>query len=699
MPSSPAALPRLAVGDVCLRPIIRRGFLESLGRVTVGRTALRSPATRFLPWFDTLEGDLFRRFRFLGQEQRGDTTVLLTRAVSDPDTLFRERRDCSGDLCFRTESWDAAPRELDLRICLAPAAETVDGRRFTGFRYWFEFAAPGVPLHRLIDRQTWELGGNLDDVTLCLRNWLTPPRVRLARDRAYSTVGLDKWASLLPGNLWGRWTLLPSFDLQYGRDGILLGWFDRVSLIRTVIESAPGEDCLRCLDMHLFAQAEAGATNPKTILWSPDRLDDTDALNLWTRVQDREAERARAQFGIPEEPPPAIVFSENVWRGMRFASTYEKVVDTAAEFGADYVFIDPVWEHQQAFQETLNELVPPERQKGTILEKFSHQNMCVTLDFEVAQVLGGEAGLKALCDRAGARGVKIISWMATHYSPNAAIQSDPALRHGNTGIFAARESGRHPDTGYPASCWTANLNGPVADKIRRQLLGVCQRTGLAGFLWDSYCNLGWWQVDYADGSLRPQFDKMAELYATLTRAGLYLQPEALVTFSTHSCCGLHGGNVYHGDLLGYSYNTGIAMESATFIDGQSANDDLKDYDARLIRGQVPIDTLFRAFAHKRIPNVTYHLVPRAEWHAERVAEIKDLFRLYRENRHLMRRRTVLKDDAGVLWESDGATVGTRLLFSFRDQPPPLPGRWVDALTGQPPAEGRLLRNRAYRGDT
>ncbi len=680
----------LTVGDVALAPVIADGYLTSLGAVSVGGTALRNPATRFLPWFDTYEGDIFRRFRVEDIAAVGAGTALSLRAFSDPDTLFRERRDSSGDPCFRNANWDDAPLEAALTVHLEPAEATLDGRHFSGMKYWFEYAAADVPIHRLVDRQTWEVGGNLDDVTVCLRNWLTPPRMRIARDTVYSTVGLEQWAALLPGNLWARWTLLPAFDMQYGGAGVLLGWFDQVSLIRTVIESNAGEDSLRCLDLHLFAQDTTVRTNPKTILWAPDVLDDTDALNLWTRVQDQEADKARGQFGIAEEEPPALTFSENVWRGFRFDTTYEHVVDVASEFGADYVFIDPVWEHNQALHETLEAILPEERKTEPILQKFGLiPNMCISLDFEVAAILGDEAGLKALCDRARAKGLKIISWMAAHMSPQSAIRDRKELGHGSNGIFAAKESGRHPDTGYTAECWTLNLNAPIYDRVREQVLGVCQRTGLAGYLWDSFSNMGWWQVDYSDGSMRPQFDKMAALYADLANAGLYVQPESITTFSNHSCCGLHGGNIYAGDLLGYSYNTNIG-----FWFGEGDDHGAGAQECRILTGEAPFEMLFQAFAHKRVPGLHFHTVAREEWDAARTAQIKELFALYRQYRGQMRTRTVLKDNAGVLWTN---ATAEGVLFSFRDGAPPVAGTLHDAATGE--AVSAVQANRVYRVTT
>ncbi len=665
------------LGAAILHLEIRDGQLHSLGAVTINGSALRNPGTRFLPWFDTFEGEIFRSFRFEGVEQRGATTVVRTTAVSDPDTLFRERRDSSGDPCFRNESWDAPAHEARFDICFEPGEAELDGRQFTGFRYWFEYAGE-LPIHRIVDRQTWEIGGTLDDVNICLRNWLTPPRMKIAKDTIYSTVGLDNWAKLLPGNLWGRWSLLPGFDLQYGQAGILVGWFDLISLIRTVVETNAGDDSLRVLDMHLFTQANKVTTNPKTILHCADRLDEVDALNLWTRLQDRELECGQAQFGIPQEEPPCITFAHNVWKNVNFDTTYEEVIDVASEFGGDYVFIDVVFEQEEAYNEQLRKLITPEQQKGTILEKRWEQNMCCVLDWKVNDVWGGEAGLKRLCERAGAKGVKILSWMSTHASPNSYLNDSTRpdtkeLARGAGGVFAGKESGRHPDTGYPSSCWPFNLNTPVMEWLRDRLLGVCERTGVAGYLWDSFSNLGWWQLDYSQGDMRPQFDRMAQLYADLAKAGLYLKTESLVTFSNHSCCGLHGGNIYAGDLLGYSYNTTIALWFNETVSDHDAN----NHECKILRGEAPIDMLFQCIAHKRIPSLHFHLVPRAEWHGPSVAAIKEVLALYKTQRHRMIRRTVLKDGLGVRWDGGDQP----LLCAFKGAPALQGAR--DAVTGEP----------------
>ncbi|MCX5658686.1 MAG: hypothetical protein NTW19_03060 [Planctomycetota bacterium] len=663
----------LRVGDATLRFEVADDLLRSLGPVDVAGTALRNPSNRFLPWFDSYAGDIFRDFRFREVERRGDATIIHTTAISDPDFLFQERRDSSGDLCLRDQTWDADPATGDFRICLEPASAAIEGHAFTGFRYWFEYDATGpkpVPIHRLADRQTWEVGGSLATelgLHIVCRNLFDLPLKKLTREGGYSTVGLQHHIGLMPGNLWARWSLLPAFDMQYGRYGALVAWFDRVSLIRSAIESKPGEDWLRVIDLHGFEQSTSVRTNPKTILFTPDKLDDVDAMNLWTRVYDQEHAKACKQFGVRTQAPPSVTFGENVWQNFRFESTYENVVNTAAEFAADYAFIDPVWEHGEALRKTVHDLVGKEKFKGTALEKYAFANMCCTFDFEVAETHGGEAELKKLVDRAAAKGVKVISWMAIHYHPHTKLAEAPALKHGKSGIFAAKESGHHPDTGYAGHCWTANLNGPIAKKIRDQVLGVCERTGLAGFLWDSFSNLGWWQVDYSDGSMRPQFDHMAALFADLVNAGLYIQPEAVVSFSNASCCGLHGGNVYAGELMGYSYNTVISLHYTDPVDNVGG-----DQLSRVLTGERPIELLFECLAHKRVPGFEFHRVPRETWKAERAAEIKALVQAYKRVRGWMDRRTVLKGGAGVRWDSD---AGPSVFYSFKKQAPAWKGEW------------------------
>ncbi len=680
------------VGEALLTAVVEGDFFHGIGQAMVGNTLLRNPAARWTPWFDTYDGDIFNRFKFRGlAEGAGGEVRVRLAAISDIGYPFRERRDSSGDLCFHNRSFNAPPATADLDMVFHPAAAKIGGRNFEGFSYHFEYRGPAI--HRLLDRGTWEIGGNLDDVNLVCRNWLTPPRLRIGRETVYSTAGLDKWAALLPGNMWARWSLLPGFDMQYGRAGILVGRYCRVSLIRTVIESNADEDAIRYNDFHWFEQSGELATNPKTILWCPERIGHTEAVNLWAALQDADRDMARRQFGIPEEEPPRLTFAENVWCGFHFDRTYESVLAAAAEFGADQIFIDVCWEQGQALKETLAALVPYAQQKGTILEKYNHRNMCCVLDFKVAGIHGGEAGLRRLCERAAAKGVKVISWMATHVHPHSIIVDGPQcaqeggrdlpfgerFKHGKSGAIAAMESGRHPWTGYPNSCWTLNLNSPVYDYLKDCLLGVCGRTGLAGFLWDSVSNLGWWQVDYSAGNMRPQFDRLADLYAELTKNGLYLQPEGIVAFSSHSCCGLHGGDIYAGDLLPYSYDTAISLDNTSYE------------AAAILRGQAPAEMLFRCLAQRRAPSMTFHRTPRDEWDPAAVAKIKQYFAMYKAARDVMWKRTVLKDDCGVIWEGKN---GERILWAFCEQS--LAGaRAVDLLRGET-CKDRLESWRVYR---
>jgi hypothetical protein len=688
-------------GQCDLTPRIDDGTIKSLGSVRVNGTPLRDERYSFLPWFDTYSGGALSRMKMLGIDETDTGLSIRIAPVLTNEYPFIERRDSSGDVCVRQEPWDLEPIETSLTVRMEPAEAKVDGIAFSGFRYWYEYEHAEVPIHRLMDRQTWEVGGDIDGVHVVCRNLFDLPAKRMSVEETFSTVGLgSQFAQLLPGNLWARWSLLPAFDMQYSDAGVLLAWFDRVSCIRSVVESVEGEASIRYVDLHYFEQSNRVTTNPKTVLFAKEKLDAVDAMNLWTRVHDQEQRKTLDQFGIEKEPPSGVTMGLNVWRGINFDTTYEDSIEIAAEFEAEYLFIDSVFEHLEAYRVATLAHYDEDPPPDPVLAKAWWGNMCRTLDFEVARPLGGEEGLKRLCDRAAAKGVKLFSWMATHYDPQSYLAQKPQAEkwgHGMNGVFAAKESGRHPDTGYPGACWTVNLNAPIMEKIRDQLLGVCERTGLKGFLWDSFSNLGWWQVDYSNGTMRPQFDRMAELYAALVNAGLYIQPEAIVSFTDHSACGLFGGNVYADELLGYSYNTTIGLhyktpkrkkgESELAMDHGGESD---DHAKRILQGKEPFELLFRCFAHKRITGVPANQTPRDTWDQAAVEKIKELFRVYREQRHLMQRRTVLKNDSGVRWDND---TDRSLLFVFKPQN--APDGAIDAGTGREPENGQLQPDRIY----
>ena len=77
-------------------------------------------------------------------------------------------------------------------------------------------------------------------------------------------------------------------------------------------------------------------TNPKTVLFCPDALDDIDAVNLWTRIYDQEHDRACAQLGIRDEGPAVTMLGANEWEPISASiPPTNRCVDVAAEFGIE----------------------------------------------------------------------------------------------------------------------------------------------------------------------------------------------------------------------------------------------------------------------------------------------------------------------------------------------------------------------------
>ena len=163
------------------------GCLIDIGKISIAGRQIRSTETRFLPWIDTFDGDVFRQFKLNDIDQSHERITLHLTAKSDHDVLFREKRDSSGDVMMRKASWDAPPLTANLRIVIDSTSEVIDGRDFHGFRYYFEYDG-STPIHRFINRQTWELDGHINALNLCLRNWIHKPLTQLSKDAHFQPV-------------------------------------------------------------------------------------------------------------------------------------------------------------------------------------------------------------------------------------------------------------------------------------------------------------------------------------------------------------------------------------------------------------------------------------------------------------------------------------------------------------------------------
>lgn len=677
---------------IVITPEIKNGFLHSIGNIRHGQIPLRNTAKRFLPWFDSFNGHLFDKFQFNGITPRQNGFEISLTAQSDESYPFQEKRDTSADLCFRTGDWDAPPLTAEIKIVIFPVETKIGDHVLTGFKYHYEGDSQEAKIHRFLDRQTWELGGTTENLAVICRSWLTAPKVVLNKTSAYSTAGFEHEIGCMPGNLWARWTLLPAFDLQQSNQGILAAWFDAVSLIRTVIDKIPGDDSLRCQDLHLFEQTNSFRTNPKTVVFSPDQLDEIDLVNFWTELYDIERDKARAQFDIKGHEFPESTLVHVKWLEIDFATTYLDTVTLASDLGMDNVMIDPIWQSGQTMLDAVEKLVPPAELEQSVLKKLFRTNNCAIMDWEVDEIRGGKDGLKKLCDFAAQKNINILSWVATHMTPTSQwrdLRYNHGLGHGKFGVFAAKESGLHPDTGYAGDCWALNLNTGITDYLIEKITTLCKETGLKGFLWDSFSNLGWWHVDYSDGTMRPQFTQMARLYAALANQGLYLMPEALTSFSAHSCLGMFGTNPYAGDQLGYSYELCTHLPAREHPDKPGHYYHLEYY---MFTGEEPVDLLFHCVANKRLPNMELQKVPVAERKPEVAAAFKELFTSYRSIREHMDKRTILKDNKGVLWTNADGSM--KYLFSFQDQS--FERELTDISSGKKVSGSLCAKNRIYR---
>lgn len=221
-------------------------------------------------------------------------------------------RDHSFDPIHDTEDWDVrrVAGTGELGLVLRPAADSFNGVAFSGFTYHYEYRSDDVPLFYLLDRANWEIDGDIVGATVVSQSSCSDPVVRIEPETFWTTEGLIYWEPDMPNPVMThnlpRWASHQAFDFQYKGDCTLIGVFERVDLIRTLLRREPGKPELKTFDKHIFDQAFAFATSPKKV------MDNTSAVavsrhprdglldvfgedswlnrNIWYRVDDRDIE-------------------------------------------------------------------------------------------------------------------------------------------------------------------------------------------------------------------------------------------------------------------------------------------------------------------------------------------------------------------------------------------------------------------------
>jgi len=664
-----------------------RGKLLGIREVSRNGIALRSPAAVWRPFIDTPDGIHYVDFRLrAARAGRGGIVRVEADAIGFHTGVREEQDEYMGDVIEMSRAGEMVVDRLVWE--LRPSTLTLDGCTFDGFSYVYRFLSRGRSrkIYRLFDMATWEIGGQVDGNTIYSQTQTGPPVVKLSR-KGYYTTACNYYGAELRGIMGPpqrisfqrlpRMGTLQAFDFLVHDRGVLFAYFDPLIEVMSVIQKEADERVLHFVDEIRRPLASRFETAPKHILFLPtDRpLSKEEAGNLWCRAYDFVHGRERARHGIEASPVLPRVWVPQIYgaefhigkdHGPRDRLLYylaDNVLPQWADMGVKEICVPSFWVSDY----TVDRLTCKD-QTGLHGGLFVGSICCVRVH-EIDPLWGGTAGLAYFVDRAHRLQLQVQLWWATHLSRRAPIFAE------RPDFMLIARDGLPNGGGYGHHCIiTMNLANPDCleweyDKLR----AVYEATGFDGFFHDSYGNMTFLPVNYADPERRGQQEAYATLVARLQKLGVRtftvegLGPWGVGHFGmgllpTAPAKGLRYQNALdwwlgHEDMI-YRLNMGIATP---LWPG-------RDQEAR--------EFSFRCLAYGGRFGFTGTEGGIEKW----TGWLRDQNRMYGRIAPLRGKRILLPDDRGVLWELRRCE---RLLFAFRSFEFALaPGETVGRITGE-----------------
>jgi hypothetical protein len=630
-------------------------WFEGLGAIHIGATQVRSSRLPLRPFTQSFSGHELHALRLLDIEERdGALTLNLEAEFRAMNTKLL--RDHSFDPIHDTGDWDEPPISgvAMLSLVLRPARDSFGGEDFSGFSYHYDYVSDSVPIFYLLDLASWELDGDIAGASVISQSSCSAPTANFAPETAWTTEGLIHWDDspsrsnpVMTHNL-PRWASHQAFDFQYKGAATLLGIYERVDLIRSLLKREPHKAELKTFDKHLFDQTLAYTTSPKKILLNAETKTETAQKNIWTWVFDSVANRARAEFGLTEEPMiPRL--SHNYWDNFTIDDYLKDLVPAAANLGFKALFVD-----------NLNKSAATER----CPHPDFHWNMCCPHEYEPAPRLGGPERLRNFVNECAKHGITPFAW-----TNNAQALSSPlnAAERDDKGWFVRLEDTRLKYGGAYTSVFSIldfKKDAP-RNHWRDALKKIRETTGLSGYLFDSFYNLGFMPINYHGAKPSTQWRELLRVFKELQDSGIHFLIESFGPF----------GSPQHGCPTQYAEPQNIfACYKLTCALGYTT---IPSRDPLQIEQDAA--RLYRFFAHMASPSFALFqngVRIDATWterHKQVLAE-------YYAQRPFMQRRFLQEDDAGVLWHDGDRTRAT--LWNFSERHASLPGIVRDLTNGE-----------------
>ena len=584
--------------------------------------------------------------------------------------------------------------ETVLDLELRAVQRTLGGRDYFGFSYQYHYRSESVPIYKILDRGSWEIGGSAVSSEFWMRNCFVPSITRIESEaQFYSTEWyISDCANPSAFQFLPLQTELQGFTFTAAKAGVLVTWVSEVAHVRSLFEKPRDEAVITHWHEHCGDLTHRFSTAPVEVLWSAGSRSRVDLANDYEAVREFVNESLHSQLGMRRERVTTFGQIEE-WTPPDLDRYRRQGLPKLLKAGARTVYL------ANHFQNNMN--------------TWGVSNFCVTVDHKVPASVG-EGKLRAFCEDANAGGATVQMWGNTAISTLALIFDS---RNGDSDRieFLPREGSmmealdpktsfvRNPSNAIEADHYTPvlavlNLRDPAVRAYWLQRWKAAHdELGLGGIFLDSSFNLSSDKFHYVQNTEAHLFGATADQKHLLGVFRPAEEPPAEILSQYRA----HLDLMTEMQRIGYIYGNedlgvfGIHRHGPALA-GRLDNlflwaDCITDFDSSAVRenGGDPDDLFFRGLAYRMMWTLHWDVgrdflcfryggpqgdddLPRA-WHL-------DLFAAYNRMQEKMVERTILPGETGVVYSSENA----RVLWAFEDFTLPLQSEecaW-DVLNGE-----------------
>ncbi len=585
---------------------------------------------------------------------------------------------------YNTADWSEPSQPAEdtaLELELRPVSREIGARRYSGFSYRYHYHSDSIPIYKLLDRGTWEIGGIALANEFWMRSCFVPSILKVqSADQFYSTEWyIPDCANPNVFQFLPLQTELQGFTFTAAKSGVLVTWAGEVSHVRSLFEKPRGETLLVHFHEHCGDLSHHFATAPMEVLWCPGERGRVQLANDFEAMHEFVRETLHTQIGMRQERVAPYGHIEE-W-GPADLERYRTVgLPKLQEAGMKTVFL------ANHFENNMN--------------TWGVSNMCCSVDYKVAESVG-EDKLRTFCEKARESEVTVEMWANTSISTLTPIFYNRNGSSERIKFLPRKDSimeAINPETAFvrnPSNAIEADHYTPVFaalnlrdESVRKYWLRRWRHAhdeiGLGGIFLDSSFNLSSDKFHYVQNT------KAGRGGATVDQTHLLgnLRPEDEPAQAILSQYHAHLSLIVEMQKMGYVYcnedlgvfginrqgpNVSMRLDNL-FLWGNA----LAEFDPIALKqaGRNTDDVFFQGLAYRMIWSVHWNIakdilsfnsggvrVPEdapSAWH-------RSLFHAFNRVEHLMRNRTILPGEAGVIYRCGDKQV----LWAFADMPLPL----------------------------